>query len=40
MKRKINTIKGKRLVMGRGTNNLTKDEILVTETLNGIGLKE
>lgn len=39
MKRKINTIKGKRLVMG-GTNNLTKDEILVTETLNGIGLKE
>lgn len=40
MKRKINTIKGKRLVMGGGTNNLTKDEILVTETPNGIGLKE
>lgn len=40
MKRKINTIKGKRLVMGGGTNTLTKDEILVTETPNGIGLKE
>lgn len=40
MKRKINTIKGKRLVMGGGTNNLTKDEILVTETSNGIELKE
>lgn len=40
MKRKINTIKGKRLVMGGGTNSLTKDEILVTETSNGIELKE
>lgn len=40
MKRKINTIKGKRLVMGGGTNNLTKDEILVTETSKGIELKE
>lgn len=40
MKRKIDTIKGKRLVMGGGTNILTKNEILVTETSNGIELKE
>ena len=40
MKRKIDTIKGKRLVMGGGTNLLTKDEILVTETPSGIELKE
>lgn len=40
MKRKIDTIKGKRLVMGGGTNTLTKNEILVTETPDGIELKE
>lgn len=39
MKRKIDTIKGKRLVMG-GTNTLTKNEILVIETPDGIELKE
>lgn len=40
MKRKIDTIKGKRLVMGGSTNTLSKDEILVTETSSGIELKE
>lgn len=40
MKRKIDTIKGKRLVMGGSTNTLTKNEILVTETPDGIELKE
>lgn len=40
MKRRINTIKGKRLVTGGDTNTLTKDEILVTEAPNGVILKE
>lgn len=40
MKRRVNTIKGKRLVLGKDTNIITKDEILVTESPNGIELKE
>lgn len=40
MKQRVNTIKGKRLVYGGDTNTLTKDEILVTETPNGVQLKE
>lgn len=40
MKRRINTIKGKRLVAGGDTNTLSKDEILVSETPNGVVLKE
>lgn len=40
MKQRINTIKGKRLVRGGGTNLLRNDEILVTETNNGIQLQE
>lgn len=40
MKRKIDTIKGKRLIVGGGTNNLTKDEILVETKGDTITLKE
>lgn len=40
MKRKIDTIKGKRLVVGGGTNNLTKDEILVETKGDTITLRE
>lgn len=40
MKQRVNTIKGKRLVSGGDTNTLTKDEILVTETPEGVVLKE
>lgn len=40
MKRKINTINGKRLVIGN-TNEISKDEILVQQTKEGtISLKE
>lgn len=40
MKKRINQIKGKRLVRGGDTNTLTHNEILVTETSNGVSLKE